>query len=39
VIKPYLNDDKFMNGGLTNENPVLLIKLYDSSGISTSETA
>jgi hypothetical protein len=36
VIKPYLNDDKFMNGGMTNENPVLLVKLYDSSGISTS---
>ncbi|MES2372487.1 MAG: type IX secretion system sortase PorU [Bacteroidota bacterium] len=36
VIKPYLNDDKFMNGGITNENPVLLVKLYDSSGISTS---
>ncbi len=36
VIQPYLNDDKFQNGGLTNENPVLLVKLYDSSGISTS---
>ena len=36
VIKPFLNDDKFQNGGLTNENPVLLVKLYDSSGISTS---
>jgi hypothetical protein len=35
-IKPYLNDDKFMNGGLTHENPVLLVKLYDTSGISTS---
>jgi hypothetical protein len=36
VIKPYLNDDQFQDGGLTNENPVLLAKLYDSSGISTS---
>jgi hypothetical protein len=35
-IKPYLNDDKFQNGGLTNENPVLLVKLADSAGISTS---
>ncbi len=35
-IKPYLNDDKFLNGGLTHENPVLLVKLADSSGISTS---
>jgi len=36
VIKPYINDDKFQNGGLTHENPVLLVKLFDSSGISTS---
>ena len=36
VIKPYLNDDKFQNGGLTNEHPVLIVKLSDSSGISTS---
>ena len=36
IIKPFLNDDKFQNGGLTNENPVLLVKLYDSSGINTS---
>lgn len=36
VIQPFLNDDKFRNGGLTNENPVLLVKLSDSSGISTS---
>lgn len=37
-IQPYLNDDRFQNGGLTHENPVLLVKLYDSSGISTSGT-
>lgn len=36
VIKPYLNDDKFLNGGLTSENAILLVKLYDSSGINTS---
>lgn len=36
VINPFLNDEQFRNGGLTNENPVLLLKLYDSSGISTS---
>ncbi len=36
VINPYLNDDQFRNGGITNENPVLLVKLADSSGISTS---
>ncbi len=36
VIKPFLNDSLFRNGGLTHENPVLLVKLFDSSGISTS---
>lgn len=34
-IKPYLNDEKFVNGGLTNQNPVLIVKLSDSSGINT----
>nr|WP_294906300.1 type IX secretion system sortase PorU [uncultured Lacibacter sp.] len=35
VIKGYLNDEKFVNGGITNETPVLLVKLSDSSGINT----
>ena len=35
VIKAYLNDEKFINGGITNENPVLIVKLSDSSGINT----
>ncbi len=34
-IKPYLNDELFANGGLTNQNPVLIVKLADSSGINT----
>ena len=34
-IKPYLNDEKFVNGGLSNENPVLIVKLADTSGINT----
>jgi Peptidase family C25 len=34
-IKAYLNDEKFVNGGITNQNPVLLVKLADSSGINT----
>ena len=38
VIKPFLNDEKFVNGGVTNENPVLIIKLIDSSGINTAGT-
>ena len=38
VIKAYLNDDKFVSGSITNENPVLIIKLSDSSGINTAGT-
>ncbi len=34
-IKPYLNDEKFVSGGLVNESPVLIVKLADSSGINT----
>ena len=34
-IKPFLNDEKFVNGGISNENPVLILKLSDSSGINT----
>ncbi len=34
-IKPYLNDERFVNGGITDENPVLIVKLADSSGINT----
>lgn len=33
-IKPYLNDEKFVNGGLVNENNILIIKFADSSGIN-----
>lgn len=34
-IRAYLNDDRFVNGGLSNSSPVLLLKLADSSGINT----
>ncbi|MGB3154755.1 MAG: type IX secretion system sortase PorU [Chitinophagaceae bacterium] len=34
-IKTYLNDERFVNGGITNQHPVLLVKLADSSGINT----
>jgi hypothetical protein len=34
-IKVYLNDEKFVNGGLTNSNPLLLAKLFDDNGINT----
>ena len=34
-VKGYMNDEKFVNGGITNEQPVLVLKLFDSSGINT----
>jgi hypothetical protein len=38
VIKPFLMMKNFVNGGITNETPVLILKLADSSGINTSST-
>ncbi len=35
VIKAFLNDEKFVNGSISNETPVLIIRLSDSSGINT----
>jgi len=34
-IKGFLNDDKFVNGSITNSNPILIVRLSDSSGINT----
>ncbi|THU41320.1 type IX secretion system sortase PorU [Niastella caeni] len=34
TIKAYLNDEKFVNGSITNDRPILLVKLADSSGIN-----
>lgn len=34
-IKPFLNDETFVNGGLSDQRPLLLLKLSDSSGINT----
>lgn len=33
-IKPYLNNDKFVNGGITTKNSTLLLKLSDDNGIN-----
>lgn len=33
-IEIYLNDDSFVNGGMTDETPVLLVKLFDDNGIN-----
>jgi hypothetical protein len=35
-IDIFLNDDKFVPGGITNPNPVLFLKLKDEYGINTS---
>lgn len=37
-IKLFLNDEQFVNGGIVNEQPILLVKLEDSSGINISGT-
>ena len=34
-INIFLNDEKFVSGGITNTNPTLLVKLKDVSGINT----
>ncbi len=38
VIKAYLNDENFVNGGRVGETPLLLVKLSDLSGINTTGT-
>lgn len=35
MIKIYMNDEKFAFGGLTDESPLLLVKLEDEHGINT----
>jgi len=37
-IKAFMNDEKFVNGGIVNETPVLLLQLADSSGINIAGT-
>jgi hypothetical protein len=34
-IQLYMNDENFVNGGTTNQNPTLLVKLSDEFGINT----
>jgi hypothetical protein len=34
-MKIFMNDEKFVYGGTTDESPILLVKLIDSSGINT----
>ncbi|MGB5942046.1 MAG: type IX secretion system sortase PorU [Leeuwenhoekiella sp.] len=35
LIELFMNDDSFVNGGITNESPFLLVKLEDENGINT----
>ena len=37
-IRLFLNDEKFVNGGITNQRPRLIVQLADSSGINTTGT-
>lgn len=36
VVDVFMNDEKFVLGGITDENPLLLVKLFDVNGINTS---
>ena len=33
-IRAFLNDEKFVSGGISNDQPILLLRLSDSSGIN-----
>ena len=35
-IDLFMNDESFVSGGITNENPNLIVKLFDLNGINTS---
>jgi hypothetical protein len=34
-VKLYMNSDRFVNGGITNERPILVAKVEDENGINT----
>ncbi|MEZ4885901.1 MAG: type IX secretion system sortase PorU [Chitinophagales bacterium] len=37
-VQVFMNDDRFISGGMTSPNPVLFVKLKDESGINTVST-
>lgn len=39
VVQPYIDNDKFRDGGVTGPNPLLYVKLYDDNGINFSGSA
>ncbi|WP_118972152.1 type IX secretion system sortase PorU [Taibaiella koreensis] len=36
IVQPFIDDDKFRNGGVTGPNPTLFVKLYDDNGFNIS---
>jgi hypothetical protein len=38
LIKLYLNDEKFVSGGITDPNPIILAKISDETGINTASS-
>jgi hypothetical protein len=34
IIKAFINNEKFVNGGITNPNSTLILKLFDDNGIN-----
>ncbi len=34
-VQVYMNDENFVDGGFTNDSPILLAKIFDQSGINT----
>ncbi|MCY7409918.1 MAG: type IX secretion system sortase PorU, partial [Chitinophagales bacterium] len=34
-VKVFMNDEKFVQGGITNTDPNILVRLFDSSGVNT----
>ncbi|MGB0929830.1 MAG: type IX secretion system sortase PorU [Chitinophagales bacterium] len=38
LVEVFMNDDSFIQGGMTSSNPVLFVKLKDESGINTVST-
>jgi hypothetical protein len=39
VVQPYIDNDKFRDGGVTGPNPLLYVKLFDEHGINVSGSA
>lgn len=39
VVKLFINDERFVQGGTVNEDPLLIAKLFDDNGINTAGTS